>query len=151
MDCRQLEVKVEGFVIKRVKNCKFLGMIIDENLTQKPHIRSVENKLSRNIGAKKRVRYKINPHIALLLHDTIILPHCNIIWGSCAKTYLDKLLTLQKQKFRIIVLSNRLTHASVLVYKLSRVSKLTINDIHSLQVADFVYAYNNGLYHDYIL
>ena len=36
--------------IKREKSNKFLGVIIDENLTWESHIEVVENKISKNIG-----------------------------------------------------------------------------------------------------
>ena len=36
--------------IKRENSIKFLGVIIDENLTWKSHIEVVENKISKNIG-----------------------------------------------------------------------------------------------------
>ena len=36
--------------IKRENSIKFLGVIIDENLTWKNHIEVVENKISKNIG-----------------------------------------------------------------------------------------------------
>ena len=36
--------------IKRENSIKFLGVIIDENLTWKNHIEVVENKMSKNFG-----------------------------------------------------------------------------------------------------
>ena len=36
--------------IKRENSIRFLGVIIDENLTWKNHIEVVENKISKNIG-----------------------------------------------------------------------------------------------------
>jgi len=80
-----IEVGIDGVAIERVKKSKLLGITNDENLTWKPHIQSVENKVSRNIGIIKRIQCEISSHIAFLLHDTMILPHlsyCTIIYLS---------------------------------------------------------------------
>ena len=46
--------------IKREKSNKFLGVIIDENLTWENHIEVVENKLSKNIGVIYRTSYLLD-------------------------------------------------------------------------------------------
>ena len=46
--------------IKREKSDKFLGVIIDENLTWENHIEVVENKLSKNIGVIYRTSYLLD-------------------------------------------------------------------------------------------
>ena len=65
-----IDVKIDGVQIKRVQTCKFHGITINENLTWKPHMQSVEKHLSRNIGLIKRIRFKICSHknISLLLY-----------------------------------------------------------------------------------
>ena len=42
---------------KRENSVKFLGVIIDENLTWKNHIEVVENKISKNIGVLYRASH----------------------------------------------------------------------------------------------
>ena len=39
--------------IKRENSFKFLGVIIDENITWKNHIEVVENKISKDIGVRQ--------------------------------------------------------------------------------------------------
>ena len=46
--------------IKRENSIKFLGVIIDENLTWENHIEVVENKLSKNIGVIYRTSYLLD-------------------------------------------------------------------------------------------
>ena len=45
-----IHLMIEENIIDRVRECKFLGTIIDENLTWKPHISLITNKISKNIG-----------------------------------------------------------------------------------------------------
>ena len=44
------ELKIGNNVIERVTSIKFLGVMIDENISWRDHIKTVENKLSKNIG-----------------------------------------------------------------------------------------------------
>ena len=46
--------------IKRENSVKFLGVIIDENLTWKIHIEVVENKISKNIGVLYRTSHLLD-------------------------------------------------------------------------------------------
>ena len=44
-----IHLMIEKNIIDRVKECKFLGTIIDENLTWKPHIDLITKKISKNL------------------------------------------------------------------------------------------------------
>ena len=46
--------------IKRENSVKFLGVIIDENLTWKIHIEVVEIKISKNIGVLYRTSHLLD-------------------------------------------------------------------------------------------
>ena len=46
--------------IKGENSVKFLGVIIDENLTWKNHIEVVENKIPKNIGVLYRASYLLD-------------------------------------------------------------------------------------------
>ena len=45
-----IDLKIDKSIINRVSECKFLGTIIDENLTWKPHINLITNKILKNVG-----------------------------------------------------------------------------------------------------
>ena len=47
---QSVNLMIEKNNIDRVKECKFLGTVVDENLTWKPHIGLITNKISKNIG-----------------------------------------------------------------------------------------------------
>ena len=55
--------------IKRENSIKFLGVIIDENLTWKNHIGVVENKISKNIGVLYRNSHLLDFKNLFLLHS----------------------------------------------------------------------------------
>ena len=43
-------LKINNFEIKRTTSIKFLGIMVDENLSWNDHIQILENKLAKNIG-----------------------------------------------------------------------------------------------------
>ena len=47
---------INGSEIKREYQLKFLGVILDEDMTWKKHIELIENKISKNIGIMYKVK-----------------------------------------------------------------------------------------------
>ena len=52
------DLKIIKSNITKEKSIKFLGILLDENLTWKPHIKMIENKASKNIGLRYLVGFK---------------------------------------------------------------------------------------------
>ena len=73
---------IEENIIDRVRECKFLGTIIDENLTWKPHISLITNKISKNIGIMLKVGQFLTKETTKALYYTLVYPcihYCNVI------------------------------------------------------------------------
>ena len=51
-----LAVRVDDHTIERVRKARYLGIIIDEELTWEDHIDYISLKIKRNIGIRRRVR-----------------------------------------------------------------------------------------------
>ena len=91
--------------IRRVKLVRYLGLWIDDNLTWEVQIDHICSKMARNIGIIKRIRNFIPKESLLTLYRTLVEPYlryCNIVWGQCNETLLDKLQTLQYKAARTI-------------------------------------------------
>ena len=54
---QNMNVIIDESVITGAKDCKFLGVIIDENLTWMKHINLVTSKISKNIGVMHKLSY----------------------------------------------------------------------------------------------
>ena len=52
-----MQISVNEQKIKQVKETVFLGVVLDEHLTWKPHISQVAGKISKSIGVISRVRF----------------------------------------------------------------------------------------------
>ena len=44
------ELKIGNSIIKRKSSVKFLGVMLDENISWKDHIKTIEKKIAKNIG-----------------------------------------------------------------------------------------------------
>lgn len=97
--------RVEGVEISRVSEVKFLGVIIDEQLTWKPHINYLRIKIAKSIAVLYKVREIFNDQALYMLYNAIIVPHliyCIEIWGKACKTITNSIFILQKRAVRII-------------------------------------------------
>ena len=106
--------------LNRVSSTKFLGVIIDENLTWKNHIDAISKTISRNIGMLTKLKHFVPVNISYSLYCTLILPYINygvLIWGNTCKTYLDKIFKLQKWAIRTISNSHYRSHTGPLFSK----------------------------------
>ena len=95
-----IAIRMNGRLLKRVKRIKYLGSIVDENLTW-----YISVKIRRNIGTLKRMRLTVSRESLVLLYKTLIEPYvryCNNVWGYCNETLLDKLQVLQNKAARVI-------------------------------------------------
>ena len=113
---RQKQINTFSFLIngKEVENVpyfKFLGILLDESLTWKNHIKMVCNKLSKIVGILNRLK-RIYPQQALLsIYNSLFMSHINyglLLWG----TQSDSVFKLQKILGRFFI-----EHKTKKIYK----------------------------------
>ena len=103
-DSLQLQLPTMTFdniEIKRESSVKFLGVIIDENLTWKNHIEVVENKISKNIGVLYRASHLLDFKDLLKIYFSFIhiyIRYANIAWAKTFKTKLQGILKKQNMR-----------------------------------------------------
>ena len=91
--------------IQQTNYVKYLGILIDSQLTFKDHIMAVSIKVARITGAMCRIRCYVNDNTLKMIYNSLIYPHLLYgipIWGNADDTYLKSLLTLQKKAVRTI-------------------------------------------------
>ena len=122
--------------INEVSHTKFLGVLIDKNLTWKYHIDHVCSKVSKNIGILRKLRRFLDNYSMTSMYYSFVYPYFNYcihVWGSCYKTHLNKVIILQKKAVRIISGADRLSHSEPL---------FTSFEILNI---DKIFSYNIGL------
>ena len=93
---------------------KYLGFLLDSNLSWKFRIYNVVLKVSRTVGVVARLRHFVSRSTLLNIYQSLILPYltCGLAaWGQPAKTHLQKILVLQKRVLRLMHFSEPRAHA----------------------------------------
>ena len=96
---------IDGKRIMEVNETKFLGVIIDNKLNWKPHIRYVGTKVAKGIGIILKARKVFNHETLSTLYYTFVYPYLNYcihVWGRAYNTHLKDLSVLQNKIIRII-------------------------------------------------
>ena len=110
-----------GNVTLESKNyIKYLGALVDKNLTCKYHIVDITVKISKTVGLISKRRYSILRHVLLYIYQTLIHLHLNYgitACGQASKTSLKKILILQKKvTLRMMYFTYIREHAIPLYY-----------------------------------
>lgn len=132
-------IQIESENIERVTECKFLGVIIDDQISWGSHIRHISIKISRNISVMAKAKYYLNNKALHLLFCSLILPYltyCALVWGNTYTSYLQPLFRLQKRAIRIIHRAGYLEHTNPL-FITSKIMKFF--DIVDFQLLQFMY------------
>ena len=93
---------------------KYLGVLLDSNLSWKFQINNVALKISRTVGVVAHLRHFVPRTTLLNIYQSLILPYLTYglaAWGQAAKTHLQKILVLQKRVLRLMYFSEPRAHA----------------------------------------
>ena len=84
---------INNFEIKRATSIKFLGIMVDENITWNDNIHILENKLSKNTGLLYRAKPYLDKNTITLYFSFFhsYLNYGNIVWASTTKSKLRKI------------------------------------------------------------
>ena len=99
------KIIIDSTEINRVKETKFLGVILDAKLKWNAQIKQIESKVSKGIGMMYQSKGRLNQRSLLTLYNSIIFPYlyyCVEVWGNTCSPRLYKLEKLQKQAIRMI-------------------------------------------------
>ena len=123
---------IDNVQLCRVSKVKFLGVIIDENLTWKEHVEHVKNKVAKTVGIIHRLKGSLPAHSLKLLYTTLLLPYlnyCTVVWAGGYQNMLKPIYILQKRAIRVISGAHYLAESCHLFKPLDI---LTIYDIYKL-------------------
>ena len=96
---------INNVVIKQVRETKFLGVIIDDQLNWGAHIKSLNSKLKCEIGKLCRIRHVIPRKHYKDLYHTLFESHLRFgisVWGGVSNNKLEPLFKTQKKCVRIL-------------------------------------------------
>ena len=91
--------------IRRVKLVKSLGLTVDDILTWSDHIDYISTKIKRGISVMKKTSKFLDKNSLLMLYRALVETHlryCNVVWGQCNDTLIDRLQILQNKAAKVI-------------------------------------------------
>ena len=137
------QLQIDYIPIERVNHTKFLGVIIDENLTWKAHIQYISNKLAKSIGILNKARRVLNKKSLHNLYYTFVYPYLtyySIVWASTYPTNLKRLEIIQKKIIRLIS-GVPFLHPTADLF--ANLEILKISQINQYQHGMFICRFNN--------
>ena len=107
---------------------KFLGILLDSNLSWKYHINELLKKLSRTIGMFYKIRCFVPSEFLRLFYYSSFYSFLSV-WGFTYKTYTQKLLVLQKKIIKAMTFNKQNAHTTHIFASLEF---FKFDDIHQL-------------------
>ena len=132
-------LKLGDSFIHETDQTKFLGLILDKNLTFKNHISYIESKISRSVGVLFKLNKYLPVRILKMLYNSLILPYLNYgveCWYAAPNFALNKLRILQKKAIRAVFNLPFNSHTNEFF---KENGLLKINDIYRLNLSSHMY------------
>jgi hypothetical protein len=139
------KLMINNIEIENVDNTKFLGVLINRNMSWENHINCIANKLSRVNGTLCRLKNTLPSKILQMIYSALFQPHLNYgitNWGFAPESVKNRIVKLQKKAIRNVCKAKYNSHTSELFKKLKIVK---FNDLLKLNCIKFLYKYENNL------
>jgi hypothetical protein len=143
-----INIIIDGNKLELTKSTKFLGIVLDSNLTWKDHILYLSKKIARSVGILSIARRVLNQKSLITLYYSLIYPYltyCLLIWGNSPSTTIWPILKLQKIALRTMA-NLKKRESSYSFCKNQRILRLP--EIYTLYTGIFMFKYNNSLLPD---
>ena len=116
-----------------LKSFKFVGLVIDENLSWKHHISKLKTKLAYTGLLISKCKHTLPKETLVTLYNTLYKPHlefCIIAWGSASASQIRPIILSQKKCVRSICKKGHTSHTEPLFKKLNILKVEDIYDYH---------------------
>ena len=100
-----MKIEINANEILRVTKTKFLGVIIDENLTWEAHIKYLSKKLASCTGSLNRITQSLPQNLHKELYTTLFesyIAYGISVWGNVSKAKLSPVVKAQKKVIRVV-------------------------------------------------
>lgn len=138
-------VRIDGASVDRVKVVRFLGMMVDEDLTFKDHIDYVCQKFSIAVGFMHRGKGIFEKSQLVSLYNALALPHlnyCSMVGAINYPTPLNRVFRLQKRAARVIL---GLAYCDPVSHRFHEIGLKTLADLRDLKSMLLVYKIKHGI------
>ena len=117
----------------------YLGILIDSNLSWKIHIEYIAIKISKTVGRIVKLRHFLPLHTLFHIYQSLISPYITYglsVWGQAYKSYLNKILILQKHSICFMYFTKKNEHTIPLFIN---AKSLPLNFLYYKTVAEMMH------------
>ena len=140
-----ISIKIANKTLEKKNVTNYLGVIIDDKLSWKNHIHSINIKLRKGIGILNKLKDFVNLTTLKSLYYSVIYPHMNyniLNWGSASHSNLNCLEKSNNKAVRSILSKNK--HEPALpIFKILNI--LPLNELVKLRRAIHMWKLKNEL------
>ena len=104
-ELENLNLVIDGSVFRRVKTAKFLGVLMDDKLSWKPHIEALNCKLKSACGRIYRIKNCLPVELYKQIYHTLFESHLTFaisVWGGVSHRTIEPLFITQKRCIRML-------------------------------------------------
>ena len=105
-----IKLEINQWTIDRVKESVFLGVILDENFSWKPHIANIARKVSKSIGIIHKASLCLSTSTLCTFHNSLVYPYFLYYISSTYPPTLKRIVLLQTKVVRITLRSTFSAH-----------------------------------------
>ena len=97
-------INILGHNIERVDQIEQLGVTVDDQLKQDKHVDKLCKKLSSALFSMRQVKFLPKSSLLTIYRSLVEsrLRYCNVIWGNCGTSLINKLQHLQNRAVELI-------------------------------------------------
>ena len=98
-------VRIGTAEITQCNSYKYLGVVLDDGLKFRDHVRNVADKISKNCGILYRIKDYLPMKTRIQFYYNHVYPYLTynvLVWGGTYHTHLEPIIVQQKRVIRII-------------------------------------------------
>ena len=134
-----VNIKIGNQPVKQSRYVKFLGVLLDENLSWKYHLSELSKKLARTCGMFFKIRHFLPVDVMICLYNSLFpsfLQYGIVVWGLTYDVHIKPIYLLQKRVVKAIAFEH-FTSPSTPIFSDLKILKL--QDLFQLKLLCFVY------------
>lgn len=143
-------ITINNQTIEKVSEMKYLGVILDENISLKQNVNYIVKKVAKKVNFLRRLSKNISMFARLTIYKTIIAPHfeyCSSLLLYLNNNEMQILQKMQNKAMRVILQCNRYTPINSMLQILNF---MTVRQRVLLKTLQLIYKIKNGMVPSYL-
>ena len=145
LDTSSFKITMGNVDLKRDDTVKYLGVLLDHNVTWSDQIEKLTSKLACSAGIFSKLRYYLDNKTLIQMYHALFNSHLQygiLCWGTTSSTNLHKLQVLQNRAIRNMMKAPRFFRLDNYYLNL-RILKVT--DLYDFEIAKFMHGHLNNI------